>query len=489
MPKIISLLLVFIILLTANINVFATNPNIKIYVNGNLQTYIQQPAYVGNSVFVPMIALTSIGARIESNRSNTIISIYKDNLCLSTGVGSKLLSISYIEIDSDGSQKNVNSRNIKLDAAPVILNGAVMIPLRAFFEQFGAKVTWDNKLKAAMITTTDVSSDIASKGIGEIMPKISIDEAYLNKVNDKIVFENDLRVFTLYAFMNFTGYNDENNIDGFSEVRKLVRDDLQKMNLQLSDNSYYTNRNLRFDKYGMALRMMGEAPEFGYIQANANIPQGLSDLGAKLEEFYSKAAIEELYKKYTPYYDKEIAKYQTGVSTDLAYTLKYLGIDIDPFSKIYIEINLLDAYERGSGLGMKDSVKGNVIMTGPSYNSLNRINIDHEFLHGVINPITDQYKANFRQEDYRMPSLSDSTAYKQGYTSWESIVTESFVRALSIMSVYRNDDFQLKNRISQETKDGFVMTQYIFDRFSKEYSSYTGGLEAFVKDILANYKQ
>ena len=86
----------------------------------------------------------------------------------------------------------------------------------------------------------------------------------------------DIRTFALYAFMNYTGY-DENNGRDIAGVRRQVRQELDAMDLQLSEPDYFANRNLEDKYYEEALRNMGAAPEFRYLSAG-KVQAKLQDL-------------------------------------------------------------------------------------------------------------------------------------------------------------------------------------------------------------------
>jgi hypothetical protein len=46
----------------------------------------------------------------------------------------------------------VNDKTVKLDAAPKIVNGRTLVPIRFVAESFGATVTWDPIFKLVIIT-------------------------------------------------------------------------------------------------------------------------------------------------------------------------------------------------------------------------------------------------------------------------------------------------------------------------------------------------
>ena len=54
-------------------------------------------------------------------------------------------------------------------------------------------------------------------------------------------FIYDIRTFTLYAFMNYTGY-DDNNGHPITGTRAALREDLAAMDIKISSPNYYTSK-------------------------------------------------------------------------------------------------------------------------------------------------------------------------------------------------------------------------------------------------------
>ena len=117
----------------------------------------------------------------------------------------------------------------------------------------------------------------------------------------------DIRTFTLYAFMNYTGY-DNNNGHQIKGVRMQLREDLAAMDLQLSEPNYFSKKNIADQYYEQAMRSMGDAPDFHYISSQGYIHEHLRDLPEILAEFYVAANIPALYEKYRSQYEKAMAE-------------------------------------------------------------------------------------------------------------------------------------------------------------------------------------
>ena len=296
-------------------------------------------------------------------------------------------------------------------------------------------------------------------------------------------FLYDIRTFTLYAFMNCTGY-DDNNGRPITGVRKAVREDLASMDLHLRDPNYYTGKNVDASRYAQALKCIGAAPDFSLIAPLDSTMSALRDLPRYLKEFYLAADIPALYEKYRPQYEAALAQYR-GAAAGI---VKMVG-DLDAgglvSSEFGIEVNLLDAWERGSGLGTADRYYGyGVIRTGPS-ESASTLNILHEYAHGFVNPLLDRMGSQVRATAAYYTNQAELSEW--GYPSWESVVDECFVRAFSIYF----DSLPAREKegiVENEVDDGFVLTGYIYDRIP-EFETFDGDLEDFMRLLLREYPQ
>lgn len=445
-----------------------------------------------------------------------------------------LSAVLYIPCSADEVLRTkFDNMSVQLKVSPVLENGFMLLPLRVTFEQLGGTVDWDNTTQTAKISIQgkllelQVDSDTAKvngnavklaapvkKINGNVMVPssfvsdslefpINFDEASNSVVFDtdgiyvspeemkqgievlksKVIFENDIRTFTLYAFMNYTGYDDENNMKGFGEVRKLVREELASKNLQLSSPRYYVDKNISYSKYKNALKVMGAAPDFKPIGTIENT--SLRDLPQKLKEFYLEADIENMYKKYKPYYDAELEKYKEVCFPAIVRINKYLKVKNEQIPSFYIEVNLLDAYERGSGLGTKDLYRGKgVVITGYSYTP-NVMNIVHEYLHGIITPITNKLGNEISRLEYMKGEIKpDSQAAKYYLPDFGSVLDESVIRGLEYKYMNNHDSSYIgfvKNH------HGYIFTDYFDERFD-EFKDYNGTLEEFIKKLLIEYK-
>lgn len=113
---------------------------ISIVVNGAKQTYSQPPIKENNSVLVPLRGIfESLQAQVDWNNQNQQITITKENKNISLKVGSKTAK--------------VNDQSLSLTAAPKLVNGSTLVPLRFIGESLGAEVAWEEASQTVQITT------------------------------------------------------------------------------------------------------------------------------------------------------------------------------------------------------------------------------------------------------------------------------------------------------------------------------------------------
>lgn len=340
-----------------------------------------------------------------------------------------------------------------------------------------------NKEKAAIEVSKNTPKEPIVKEDTKVAEKVSPEiQKIADLMKTKVIIEDDITLFTLFAFMNFTGYDDENNKNGFHPVRQQVREDLRKMNLKLMDNEYFKNRKMFGYAYIHVLALMDT--KFNYQKSIPQYLSNLSDLNVHLKEFYEKASIPDLYEKYKAEYQTAYNEYGEKLYILLAKMVSYLRIDPDSIKPFYFSINLLESYERGNGLGRTFSHKSDkgIVMTGPGYGA-NYQNVIHEFLHGVTTPINNKYRDSINQITYLKSNIPYSSSGLRSYQEFFSIYDESMIRSLDSMFIESNN-----GSIEGETKIGFVYTKYFNDKFIKDYPGFNGTLEEFLVTIINDLK-
>ena len=141
MKKIISLVLVFIIMVSFNVN---AQSDVTVTIDGVKVKFDVPPQIVEGRTLVPMRKIfESLGAKvtwIESDRS--IIAIKDETIIAMTIDSDKMVVTDLI---------STNSETVILDVPPVIVDSRTMVPARAISESLGLKVDWDNNTRTVII--------------------------------------------------------------------------------------------------------------------------------------------------------------------------------------------------------------------------------------------------------------------------------------------------------------------------------------------------
>ena len=125
--------------------------NIQVKLDGNYVKFSgQEPTVINNRTMVPLRGIfENLGYSIEWDANTKTATLNKDNKSISIQTGADSFS--------------VNGVRKKLDVPAQILNGSLMLPLRAIGEAAGLSVVWDSNSKTVVMTNiaqvTNISTD------------------------------------------------------------------------------------------------------------------------------------------------------------------------------------------------------------------------------------------------------------------------------------------------------------------------------------------
>ena len=125
--------------------------NIQVKLDGSYVKFSgQEPTVINNRTMVPLRGIfENLGYSIEWDANTKTATLNKDNKSISIQTGADSFS--------------VNGVKKELDVPAQILNGSLMLPLRAIGEAAGLSVVWDSSSKTVIMTNiaevTNVSTD------------------------------------------------------------------------------------------------------------------------------------------------------------------------------------------------------------------------------------------------------------------------------------------------------------------------------------------
>ena len=154
----------------------AAQGNVSVNLNGNLLAFSGvQPQLVDGRVLVPVRGVfESMGFDVSWDNSSKTTTLKKEGLTITSQVDMNYMTV-------NGTQKS-------LDVKAQIINGNLMLPLRAISEATGAQVNWDSSTSTVSINTNGSSTISTSSAQKEPSPgrpeveDIYFDGYVINKV-------------------------------------------------------------------------------------------------------------------------------------------------------------------------------------------------------------------------------------------------------------------------------------------------------------------
>ncbi|WP_193726740.1 stalk domain-containing protein [Paenibacillus guangzhouensis] len=139
----------------------AASKSIQVTVNGKALKFDVAPQVISGRTFVPYLTIAeSLGGTVKYDEKTKKATINKGNSKVEVTVGSK--------------QAKINGSSVSLEAAPVSVKGAVMVPLRFVGESLGVWVNWNSQQStAALLTKKTVSHALGSTTLNTV-PKRAV---------------------------------------------------------------------------------------------------------------------------------------------------------------------------------------------------------------------------------------------------------------------------------------------------------------------------
>jgi hypothetical protein len=256
------------------------------------------------------------------------------------------------------------------------------------------------------------------------------------------------------------------------QIRIEIRDYLDKnlcSELKTKINDFYKQHGSGgFSSYGLYALLLSEPPEFiikyDTLKQKEFLQEydGLDDL---YREFYEKANIKELWKKYKPIIQEINDEYKPFAEIAINDIIAYCKLEKDYFfsrtSKIYFTI----CPQMSHFTAYTAEVNGNLyIIHGPSEGKPGPGAFYHEALHHVINNLTQKHM-NLVNQYKELLEFTNEKRYV-GYNDWESNVDDAFCRTLSMVlsgnhSGHSKED--VKKWVENEYKLGFILCMHIYE--------------------------
>ena len=187
MRKFLSILLIVLMISSLMPTLSFANDDVSVYLFGEKLEFDVPPQIINSRTLVPMrVIFEELGAQVNWNGETQTVTSTKGDKTIILTVGSYTMY--------------VNSKEVTLDVAPVIVNQRTMVPARAVSESFDLKVDWDGDTRSVFITNPSKDNEIVHEEMTE-------NEAY-DKLKDYILKNGDYNNGDFESYLLTNGYID-----------------------------------------------------------------------------------------------------------------------------------------------------------------------------------------------------------------------------------------------------------------------------------------
>ena len=287
---------------------------------------------------------------------------------------------------------------------------------------------------------------------------------------DGFTIQPDVRVFTLFAYLNGPAGWSEENGETFSPQRAQLRADLHARLAQLDPQlvehwrSFYEQHKQIAYRYLYYTLTLGAPPDFNYIvpveaMKYPEIVGSLDGFNRVLAEFYQQADIQALFEEtYRDVMMAEVRKYDRArILGQIGYIYEYLRLDrsrLGTFDVVIVPAPF-DSYWDANALNYTGRL---YIVEGPESNNYG-LNM-HEYLHMLMDALIPDDFAGQRDKLNAIFQANHQAPYVRNYQDLHTYVEENLVRALDHrMRVRLNpvDAAREETTLRDEVANGLVL--------------------------------
>jgi len=297
---------------------------------------------------------------------------------------------------------------------------------------------------------------------------------------DGFSIQPDVRVFTLFAYLNGPAGWSEESEKGFSPQRKQLRADLQNQMATLVPkvvqrwrDFYQEHKQIPY-RYLYYTLTLGAPPQFNSItpvteMKYPEIVASLNGFNSVLAEFYQQAGIQTLYEEiYREVMMAEVRQYdQTRIVSQIAFVYEYLRLDRPKFETFDVVIvpAPFDSYWDANALNY---TKRLYIVEGLESNDYG-LNT-HEYLHMLMDSLIPSDLAGQESKLNAIYQANRKAPYVKTYQGLHTYVEENLVRALDHRMRSQLDPAHQANEegvLRDEVANGLVLEEHFYQNLQQ----------------------
>ena len=315
---------------------------------------------------------------------------------------------------------------------------------------------------------------------------------------DGFTIQPDVRVFTLFAYLNGPAGWSEENSDAFSPQRAQLRADLQARLAQLDPalvqrwrDFYEQHRQISY-RYLYYTLTLGAPPHFNYIipveeMKYPEIIGSLDGFNRILADFYQQADIQALFEEtYRDVMVAEVRNYDRArILGQIGYIYDYLRLDrskLGTFDVVIVPAPF-DSYWDANALNYTGRL---YIVEGPESNDYG-LNM-HEYLHMLMDKLIPKDFAGQRDRLDAVFQANRQAPYVQHYQELHTYVEENMVRALDHRMRARLDPADApreETTLHNEVANGLVLEDDFYAGLAEFEQSPDKTAPGFFPELLA----
>lgn len=211
----------------------------------------------------------------------------------------------------------------------------------------------------------------------------------------------DVRLFTVLAALNASGFDFEVPGKDMAPLRARLRDELtgldpdlrRRLRVHLGLHRRGDARSMQTAYTSLALLIDGP-PDFRLLPDAPAIPwdvQGILGFEELLPDFYRQARVAELWERFRPEYERELEAYRPVIRQAIQQALDYLRIPqrIVLDRKVVIMADLLSHQDVVNARNLE---KTYYLVLGPAATPASNLEqVQHEYLHFLVDPIVEKH--------------------------------------------------------------------------------------------------
>lgn len=307
---------------------------------------------------------------------------------------------------------------------------------------------------------------------------------------ERLTFEADNSLFTLYAYLNTAGYDAEAPGMAWHPLRQKVRDALK--DLPAANRLRYFQSQTPADPFVKVSLMtdylfyLSPAPAFQKVRPSHWWGRGLGDhlsylwrykdLDQELRHFHQEPRLAELWTEAQAVYDAWTQQLRPRAEADIRRLEEQLNLS-DP-----IPVTVMPNFLAQHFWSHTSTVPGQAfLMIGPQpHADWDAVNIRHEFLHPQIDPLVNRHRSLIASQVAQVfPLIEDTPAIRDHHYDRETLVEESLIRAIDAVVFGRE---RRQTLIDRQYREGFIL----MPAFAEALQSFVGSgdtLESFIPRV------